>query len=121
MIVTYSDDLRATTTLLPDSTAKILLADTGEMEIKTLESLLVSCDATPTTFSLYLRKNSIDYPILNDIAMAANAVYLLTDHHVVFRRGQELWVKAGAANHLCVVAVTINGSSKKDNRGSPAK
>lgn len=123
MIVTYADDPRVTTFKTLDSTGNILLVDTDPKEVKTLEGLIVSCDATPTAFSLYIRDNGVDYPVVNAHQVAANDVYPNNGTrlpNIKIKGGQQLRVQAGGASHLTVVAVTIDSVPKRDNRGTPA-
>lgn len=129
MIVTYSDDSRVVYKINLSDTNYHSLVDCQSKEVKTLESMMVSCGGTPTTFTFSFNDGTNDYLIYNALAMAANTTIAVTDFHPKVRyldgtsTSQKLRVKASNANQISVVAVMIDHLPVKDNnaalRGKP--
>lgn len=118
MITTIANDPRETVRKKLDSTGNVVLVDTAAKEVKTLENLIVSCDGTATSFSLYIRDNGVDYPVVNAFPVPANDVFPKDGTlipHIKIAAGQQLRVEASAADHLCVVATIISSLPKRDS------
>lgn len=83
-------------------------------------SLIAACNATPTTFFLWIDDgagNSIY--LVNGKTIAANDIYQIKDHEVPLKNGWQYKCKAGAANNISVTASLARPS--KSTGASPAK
>ncbi len=99
---------------LTDTAAHVLI-DCERQEIKTLESMAVSCAAS-AAFTLIYNDGNEDFPIYNAYVMAANTTLFITDFplYIGYLNGpnvsQTIKVQADTANRISVVAVTYDAT-----------
>jgi len=79
-----------------------------------LDSLIASCDGTPTTFFLWISDGSNIYPIINGDQIAANKYLQVKDHSVKLKPDWSFMCKAGTANHISVTASLLKISRRPD-------
>lgn len=112
MIVTGSDGFRKANPASVGTSFSVLV-DTSADEVKTIESVAVSCGGTATDFTLvYRTRGSNDFFICNAEPIAAHARILITDFNLPLQKGAQLRVKASNANQIDAIAVTIDPTSK---------
>jgi hypothetical protein len=121
MITSLTDDPRVVYRKNLADNSVHTLVDCASKEVKTLESMAISC-GTGTTFTLIYNDGSADYYIYNALVMSANTTVFINDFHPKIRyldgtgTSQKLKVQAGAADRISVVAVMIDHLPVKENK-----
>lgn len=120
MITSLTDDPRVNYPMnLGDASAHVLV-DCASKEVKTLESMSISC-GTATSFTLIYNNGVTDFFVYNAVPMSANTTVFITDYHPKLRyrddlgASQSLKVQAGAGDRISVLAVMIDHLPVKKN------
>lgn len=95
------------------------LADTSDQTIatgsqgitKTLESVMVSADATGDDFSLWASDGTIIYYLANGVTVSQDAPFQIKEHPWPILPGWSLKCKAATGGHLDVTAVLIQSTT----------
>lgn len=122
MIFTYTTDPRIVHKKNLDDTSFQTLVACESKEVKTLESMSISCGDTGCNFWLSFNDGTNDFFIYNKRAMAANSTIFVDNFHpkLTFNNktqtSSSFQIKASAANQISVVAVMIDHLPVKDNQ-----
>jgi hypothetical protein len=79
-----------------------------------LESLIASCDGTPTTFFFWISDGSTSFHIVNGDQIAANEYIQIKDHSVKLKPGWSFMCKAGTASHITVTVSLLKISRRPE-------
>lgn len=95
----------------------VIVPSVDEGKRVTLESILISCDATPTAISVWYTDGTTNFYLMNAVSILANDSVPLRDHHVTLRPGWSLRCEASAAEHLDITTVVVESFSNKGREG----
>lgn len=89
-------------------TSNVTLVSASAKRRVTIDSVFISCDATPTSLDLWWTDGTTSFYLLQAGAIPANDFVQIKDLHIPLQReGFALKCKASAANHLDVTVVGI--------------
>jgi hypothetical protein len=122
MITTLTQSPRITNTKNL-TTSYQTVVDCSETQVKIVESICISCGGTGTDVWLTYTNGANDFPIWNEVPIAANTTLFITDFHLRIgyrndlNESQVLKAKAAAGDLATVIVITLDAPPVQANNG----